>query len=334
MTGATRPLDRFPLVRTRDVSEMCAALERVYAKPRLEFAAGTRKVDARINYLPMNYIGLGNAGYGIELGFAYPESERVLQSFPMAGRGKATIDGRDIQLDPANGVVASPGMNFAARLDADYQTVLLLIRQRALTEKLAALTGRPIDEALLVEPVQDYTRPAAKALRAHVFSVAEMLNAASATISSLLLAEFEDSLAISFLLANSHNYSHLLRRSAAEAAPWQVRRAEEFIAGNWEQSMTSESFAEATGIGTLDLSRTFRKRRGYSPWRFARRVRLDRAHDLLRHPNVATTVAGVAARCGFADLGRFSCDYMAAFGERPSDTLRRGRGAAPPPEMA
>ena len=227
-------------------------------------------------------------------------------------------------------MVASPGVNFTASLDSDYCTVLLLIKPRSLADKLAVLTARPIDQPLRFEPLQDYAKPAAKALRDHVYSVVEMVNASPASIPKFLLAEFEDSLAVSFLLANSHNYSHLLRRPAAEAAPWQVHRAEEFIAGNWWQSMTADALAEATGVGTLDLFQTFRKRRGYSPWRFARRVRLDRARDLLRQPNTATTVAGVAARCGFADLGRFSGDYMAAFGERPSDTLRRGQGAVPP----
>ena len=30
MTGVTRPLDRFPLIRTHSVEEMCAALARIY----------------------------------------------------------------------------------------------------------------------------------------------------------------------------------------------------------------------------------------------------------------------------------------------------------------
>jgi transcriptional regulator GlxA family with amidase domain len=31
----------------------------------------------------------------------------------------------------------------------------------------------------------------------------------------------------------------------------------------------------------------------------------------------------VASRCGFRELGRFAADYRAAFGEYPSETLRR-----------
>ena len=330
MTGDARPLDRFPLVRTQNVEEMCAALERIYAKPRLLLAAGTRKVDTRIDHLSMNYVSLGTSEFGIDVTFAYRESSLFLQTFPLRGRGEASVGEFVGALEQGRGVVASPGMNFTASLDADYRTVLLLIRPRGLADKLAALSGRPIDEPLRFDPLQDYAKPAAKALREHVFSVVEMLNASPAPISELLLAEFEDSLAASFLFANSHNYSHLLQRPAVEAAPWQVRRAEEFIADNWQRPLTSNALVAATGVGAVDLCRTFRRCRGYSPWQFARRVRLDHARELLQHPNAKTTVAGVAALCGFADLGRFDRDYMAAFGEMPSDTLRASRGAGPP----
>jgi transcriptional regulator GlxA family with amidase domain len=35
----------------------------------------------------------------------------------------------------------------------------------------------------------------------------------------------------------------------------------------------------------------------------------------------------VALRCGFRELGRFAADYRAAFGENPSETLRRNSAA-------
>jgi len=37
----------------------------------------------------------------------------------------------------------------------------------------------------------------------------------------------------------------------------------------------------------------------------------------------APSVTEVALRCGFRELGRFAVEYRAAFGESPSDTLRR-----------
>jgi len=51
MTGITRPLDRFPLVRTQNVEEMRAALARVYAKPTWRFEGKGDTADVTLNYV-------------------------------------------------------------------------------------------------------------------------------------------------------------------------------------------------------------------------------------------------------------------------------------------
>ncbi|MEE4146248.1 MAG: hypothetical protein V2I26_15700, partial [Halieaceae bacterium] len=52
------------------------------------------------------------------------------------------------------------------------------------------------------------------------------------------------------------------------------------------------------------------------------------ARRLLRDGhNGENTVTAVAARLGMWDFGRFAIRYRRVFGERPSDTLRRSRGA-------
>ena len=44
----------------------------------------------------------------------------------------------------------------------------------------------------------------------------------------------------------------------------------------------------------------------------------------------AETVTDAAMRFGFRELGRFAVDYRAAFGESPSETLRRASGLVQP----
>ena len=50
MTTATRPLDRFPLVRTRNVEEILAAFARIYARPAWRFEGKGDTVDVILNY--------------------------------------------------------------------------------------------------------------------------------------------------------------------------------------------------------------------------------------------------------------------------------------------
>lgn len=76
-----------------------------------------------------------------------------------------------------------------------------------------------------------------------------------------------------FLCAHRHNYSHLLEENTADAAPWQVRKAEEYIDANWQQPITLKDLAEVTGVSALSLFRTYKRARGYSPLEYAMRVR-------------------------------------------------------------
>jgi AraC-like DNA-binding protein len=329
MTGAARLLDCFPLVRTQSIEELYAGLEQVYAKPKLDLAARTTMVDAALNYLPLSYVRFGNTRYGIGAKLTYPESNVVMQTFPLHGRGAVTGGAFECALDSANGMITTPGMTFAAELDGNYETVILMIEPQALADKLATITGKEIGGSLRFQPIQAYARPQAKALRDHVLSVVAMLSLSAALPPKLLLTEFEDSVAATFLAANAHNYSHLLKAAVANSAPWQVRQAEEFIAANWQRPITLEALVAVTGTSALSLCRSFKKSRGCLPLEFARRVRLCHAHELLHDPHEATSVAAIAALCGFADPAAFDRDYVQAFGERPAETLRRNRGDSP-----
>jgi AraC-like DNA-binding protein len=249
-----------------------------------------------------------------------------MQTFPVRGRGEAVVNEFASPLDPGHGVTVSPGMNFAVDLAASYETLLLLIKPQILAAKLAAIIGRPICGPLNFHPAQDYTRPAAKALRDHFLLLVEMVTTAAAPISRVLLGEFEQTLLVMFLHANRHNYDRLLARPTADPGLGQVRRAEEYLEANAQRPITLEGVVEAIGVGALDLCRSFRNSRGCSPMQFVRRVRLGHAHESLQYPDAATTVAAVAADSGYADLARFDQDYVQAFGERPAQTLGRSKG--------
>jgi AraC-like DNA-binding protein len=319
-------LDRFPIVRTQNADEMCAALERIYAKPVLHLAAQAKKVDVAINYYPLNFIGLGNTKYGIGVSLEYPDNELVMQTFPIRGRGEAVVDASVSPLDPCHSVTVSPHMRFAARLDADYETLLLVIKPQILADKIEAITGRPLGQPLKFYPTQDDSLPAAKTLRDHFLFLVEMVNASSAPLPRLLLEEYEETLAVMFLHAHRHNHSDLLEQTTPKLAPWQLARAEGYIESHAERAITVDELAAVTGVGVLALSQAFKRTRGVSPAEFVCEVRLRRARDRLQNPCAATTVAAIALASGYADVERFESDYARIFGEEPERTLARSKG--------
>jgi transcriptional regulator GlxA family with amidase domain len=103
----------------------------------------------------------------------------------------------------------------------------------------------------------------------------------------------------------------------------------------------SNIYKEASvGPGMIRLA--FRAVYGRPPRRFFHDERLRAVRAELHRAAPGITVAQIATSYGFVELGRFSAQYRAAFGENPSATLRlarmrsasRGEGAITRPRGA
>ena len=79
------------------------------------------------------------------------------------------------------------------------------------------------------------------------------------------------------------------------------------------------------GVTARNLRKAFRVVYGLTPYRCLRAKRMQQAREMLLDAPLGSTVTSIAMHFGFLELGRFSVEYRAAFGERPSDTLRRSR---------
>ncbi|WZH35396.1 MAG: AraC family transcriptional regulator [Microbacterium enclense] len=109
----------------------------------------------------------------------------------------------------------------------------------------------------------------------------------------------------------------------ARPLPAPVRRAKAFIEAHAAESVVLADIAQAARLSPRGLQYAFRASTGRTPMQYLRRVRLDAARADLRSADPSVdTVAAIAARWGFSNLGRFAAMYRGEFGETPSTTLR------------
>lgn len=108
------------------------------------------------------------------------------------------------------------------------------------------------------------------------------------------------------------------------ALPAAVRRTVAYIDEHAGAPLTLADIVRASGIGARALQEAFRRHQDTTPTAYLRRVRLDRAHRELQaaDPAQGNTVAGIAARWGFAHPGRFATLYRQTYGRSPRQTLR------------
>lgn len=101
-----------------------------------------------------------------------------------------------------------------------------------------------------------------------------------------------------------------------------VEGVEAYFRAHIVQPVALQPLCEIMGVSQCTLRNAFYDVHGMSPKRYMLRMRLDGAHEALRHGEQHATVTEVATRYGFFELGRFAQRYKVVFGERPSDTLR------------
>ena len=97
----------------------------------------------------------------------------------------------------------------------------------------------------------------------------------------------------------------------------------DYVSGNLDQTFNLTKLELVSGISARVLQLEFKKRYATTPLQWVREQRLSKAHELLNNPLISTTVSEVAATCGFDNFGDFAKRYAVAYGELPSQTLKK-----------
>lgn len=140
----------------------------------------------------------------------------------------------------------------------------------------------------------------------------------------LLLAELERT-AVAALIETHPLRSRPGTAPAGSVLPARIRRVVAVIESEPDRPFHTADLAATAGLSTGALQEAFRRHLGTTPLGYLREVRLRRAHEDLMHADAdsGATVAQVAYRWGFGNLGRFARVYADRYGRHPPETLRR-----------
>ena len=268
-------------------------------------------------------MALSYCDFASDVSTDFGEATFVRQIFNIQGSGQYTVDGQTGDIAPGSWtMVLPPGRPVRLDFKGRYRQLVLRIEIDALHRHLAALIGQEISRNLVFDDNVDRS-PAMDALRRRIFSFATDFNERGTFFSDLAAAEVERMVIMKFLMCHRHSYTQFLLREPLPAGSSAVRRVEEFIEANWDKPIDIEAMVAVAKVSARSLFRQFKRDRGYSPADFAKRVRLDRAREMLEQSTERTAVIQVALKCGFQNPGHFARDFRLAFGELPSETLKR-----------
>jgi len=108
--------------------------------------------------------------------------------------------------------------------------------------------------------------------------------------------------------------------------PGDLVRALAWLRQRLDEPVQLGVLAQVAGVKPRTLETHFKTFLGTTPLGWVRQMRLEKARQMLLGTD-ADSVTDVALASGFNQFGRFAGQYRAAFGELPSETLRRAVAA-------
>lgn len=153
--------------------------------------------------------------------------------------------------------------------------------------------------------------------------IVEAIDRETASAGNAVASALEESLVDLLLRLQPHNYRRRLDEVQGVSRAGVYKIVSAYVDEHLDQPMSVEDLAAVAGCGVRVLQHIFRELTGTSPLAFIRRRRLAAARKMLETSGSDVSITDVANRCGLSQLGRFASAYKAAYGELPSETVRR-----------
>jgi AraC family transcriptional regulator len=134
---------------------------------------------------------------------------------------------------------------------------------------------------------------------------------------------FVDQIGLAILAHAAHRYGRVRAKETSirgGLAPWQIRRATEFLEANLQGNTSLHSVAAECELSVSHFARAFRKTFGRPPYRWLIERRVDMAKTYLLHSNLP--LADIALRCGFADQSALNKSFRRLLKQSPGEWRR------------
>jgi hypothetical protein len=252
------PLDRFAVIRTPDASQMSGAIHRFYGENRLKVAGKPASFNGHVNYLQLGDLGISFGGFGSDVELYFPNgTDRYAIPICVAGGGELRAGAQTVALDREQTGILTAGRSTSLSFVDAFETTVVQIDAEPLTRKLGGLIGFQPESQLVFEPALDFRRQTAGFWRRLVQFLISEVDSQGENVDKPGIIELEQTLMVALLRSTPHNFSHLLDGEPHRSAPWQVRRAEEYIEANWHRPITIEALAAATNSSARSLFHSF-----------------------------------------------------------------------------
>lgn len=319
------------LVEGNDLDLARSAVSEVFVGHRLHAATIKPARPIQVNYKRLDALAICLFDYGRELEIR-PNllDDFYLVQVPLQGSSRIKCGSETFDSKVGMASVLPAQREFTLRWSEDTQKILVQVDRRKLTSKLEAYLGCKLTRS----PEFDLDVHDAVGLNSRMYHAIEGLmsvairSGETGPDQSIIASAFEDAFIFSMLFDVKSDMSAAIHNGAiSSACPKAVRRAEEYIDSHLSEPLCIEDLVTVAGVSARSLFDGFTRFRDMTPMRYVKFRRLHKVRELLKDADDTTKVSSVAVEWGFNHFGRFAKDYAQAFGESPSETLRKAKNS-------
>ncbi len=314
-----------PTVATTDVDDAHQKIAELFCVHDLVPQARAKSVDMKLRSLHRGDVGIEYLDYGAEVRINPQGLENFhLVQIPLAGHAHMDVGSFAVESSPRTATVPPVDRPFSMTWDIGTPHLIVYVRRLALASVAEQLYADKPRDGVKLGYAMDLTGSAGRAfLRSVVELHDDMINQASSAAPVFVQRLLVDTM-LSRLLMAMDNTAAKEEGLAPDSESRLIRRFRDLLERHASEELAVPDIAENLGVSVRTLQLTLRSEVGATPSELLRRVRLDRAREMLLAAEPGQeTIISIAERCGFSHQGRFSALYLDTFGELPSESLRR-----------
>lgn len=221
------------------------------------------------------------------------------------------------QMTPGDFSILRPGYESAWQWSRAFRATVLYLHERQLTDFASEVFDHHVDRVAIREAfqvkdpvIQHGIAALAAELRQDAFG--------GALYREALLTQ----LCVHMLRYHAETRLRAPRCPGALSAV-QARQVAEYIDGNLAADLSLHSLARITGMSVYHFARLFKKRFGVPPHAYVLQRRLERAHQLILHSDMA--LKEVVGATGFCDQSHMTKSLKRAFDMTPAELRKVSR---------
>ena len=311
-------LNRYPLLRTRDLDEARSVMGQHFDKHKVELKTRI-PFSTTVNHAALGDLGLTFVRCPTPLEVTSSQSNDVYRLFLFEdGVTKFELNGNEAIGHSIEGVVVAPRQE--VRMNSDAVRVLILEVPGRLIE--GGLVARGLQSEDIASRANSFSLNSSmgSAIRSLCQWTAETLDRQGEGLTGCRMVP-EVSSTLTTLMIDALGVRHP-RQDDVRIGRIQLGELEAYVLAQLRKPLTADELARVAGVSTRAIQLAFRRHWDCTPSQFIRMRRLEAVRRILRCARPGTQISDVAMDFGFFKYGDFARYYREHFGELPSDTLR------------